>query len=353
VKRYLVRLAPGFHFTPRAPLPLRIARLAATGMLAVLLVGCASRPSPYYVLRPGSVVEIGPKISLPADRRQESGWLGLTAVRLGRASYVGWLQAQLDPDAQLVASSRVSPPNLSDGEYYTVLARRTETSRTIATVVALRAAGYSAEIGTRGLLVENVQPDAPAVGLLRPGDVILRIDGQPVTSNAERDQVLRQHGADPAYQLDVWRAGGRLTLILDNLAGSERASPLAGIWTSSHLSDLELPFPVDFADDGTLGGSAGLMASLALFDALTPGELATGQRVAGTGTLALDGRVGPVGGVEQKVQAAEQHGVAVFLVPRENAEEAQQAARRLRVIPISSFDEALTALQSLASADPS
>ena len=277
----------------------------------------------------------------------EAGWIAVTAVRLGRASYFGWLRARLDPDARLVASTQVSPPEMSDRDYYAALAQRTASSRSIATLVALRAAGYGVQVGTQGLLVENVQRSSPALPWLRPGDVILTIDDRPVANNAERDALLREREGDQNFRLEVLREGATRRIVLPIATGAAPTSPLAGVSTSSYVADLTLPFPVAFGEDGTLGGSAGLMTGLALFDLLTPGDLTRGHRVAGTGTLSPDGRVGPIGGVEQKLEAAEQHGVDVFLVPREDAEAARQLAPRARVIPVSTFEDALAALDAL------
>ena len=59
------------------------------------------------------------------------------------------------------------------------------------------------------------------------------------------------------------------------------------------------------------GPSAGLAFTLAIIDELTPGSLTGGKRVAITGTIEPDGKVGEVGGVEQKaITAAHQRGAA-------------------------------------------
>ena len=52
-----------------------------------------------------------------------------------------------------------------------------------------------------------------------------------------------------------------------------------------------------------------------MLDVLTPGELTGGHRVAVTGTMDLDGTVGPVGGGAQKAITVRDSGYEVFLVP--------------------------------------
>ena len=90
------------------------------------------------------------------------------------------------------------------------------------------------------------------------------------------------------------------------------------------------------------------MFTLAIYDRLTPGDLTGGLRVAGTGTVSRDGRVGPIGGGAQKVAAAERAGAVYFLAPQENAADARRAARRITVIEVSHVADALAALQGLS-----
>jgi PDZ domain-containing protein len=87
------------------------------------------------------------------------------------------------------------------------------------------------------------------------------------------------------------------------------------------------------------------MFALGVYNAVTEADITGGQKVAGTGSITPDGKVGAVGGVRYKVRAAEKAGAALFLVPQDNLAEAQQAARKIRVVPVQTFGEALTALR--------
>ena len=105
---------------------------------------------------------------------------------------------------------------------------------------------------------------------------------------------------------------------------------------------------VRISSGGIGGPSAGLMWALGLYDLLTPGDLAGGRTIAGTGVIGLDGRVYPIGGIGEKIAAAADAGAGVFLVPRGNLSEARAAGDHgLELIMIRSFDEALEALEAL------
>jgi PDZ domain-containing protein len=68
-----------------------------------------------------------------------------------------------------------------------------------------------------------------------------------------------------------------------------------------------------------------MMFALALYDKLTPGPLAGGRTVAGTGTIDPDGTVGPIGGIQQKVNGAKAAGATVFLAPASDCDSAGSA----------------------------
>ncbi|MFD7682347.1 S16 family serine protease, partial [Streptomyces sp. NPDC060187] len=75
------------------------------------------------------------------------------------------------------------------------------------------------------------------------------------------------------------------------------------------------------------GPSAGLLFSLGIVDKLdgdgSGGDLTGGRVVAGTGTIDADGKVGAVGGVALKTQAARRDGATVFLVPKAECSDAK------------------------------
>ena len=95
--------------------------------------------------------------------------------------------------------------------------------------------------------------------------------------------------------------------------------------------------------------SAGLVFALALHDTLTPGSLTGGNIIAGTGTIAPDGAVGPIGGIQQKIAGARQADAELFLVPADNCEEALDAEPGdMRLTRVETFDDALASIRAFA-----
>ncbi|MFF8383159.1 S16 family serine protease [Streptomyces kanasensis] len=101
------------------------------------------------------------------------------------------------------------------------------------------------------------------------------------------------------------------------------------------------------------GPSAGLLFSLGVIDKLAGdgegGDLTGGRIVAGTGTISPDGKVGAVGGVSLKTQAAARDGATVFLVPRAECEDAEATRpEKLRLVPVTTLKDAVASLEALA-----
>ena len=75
---------------------------------------------------------------------------------------------------------------------------------------------------------------------------------------------------------------------------------------------------------------------------LIPNDITNSLIVAGTGTIEIDGSVGPVGGIRQKVIAAKRAGSELILVPTANYEEASPfSTDETAIVSVDSFEEAL------------
>ncbi|MGW7488059.1 S16 family serine protease [Streptomyces sp. NPDC054786] len=128
-----------------------------------------------------------------------------------------------------------------------------------------------------------------------------------------------------------------------------------GTATSAALGQLgksakDIKVKLSLADVG--GPSAGLMFALGIVDKLAGDgaghDLTGGRTIAGTGTITAGGKVGAVGGVPLKTQAAHRDGASVFLVPRKECTDARtELPKGMRLIPVTTLDGAVDALKAL------
>lgn len=101
------------------------------------------------------------------------------------------------------------------------------------------------------------------------------------------------------------------------------------------------------------GPSGGLLQTLALYNALVETDITKSYKIAGTGTISIDGTVGPIGGIQQKIYTAFDDKIEIFLCPSENYEEALIAYNRIpnkekmKLFSVETFEEALEVLANV------
>ena len=213
-----------------------------------------------------------------------------------------------------------------------------------AAIVALSAYADYPKEHRPGVLVEDVIPGTPAEGKLFAGDLILRIDGKPLDDPQQLGEQIAAAGAGHALTFTVRPVEAEASKTEDVSLAPVMVQgvdhPVIGISAVANF-----PFPVEITSGNIGGPSAGLMWTLGLIDVLTPGELTGGRTIAGTGVISPDGTVGAIGGVEEKVVAAERAGAELFFVPLDNASAARSVAHDIRIVPVGTFTDAVRFLQ--------
>jgi Lon-like protease len=296
---------------------------------------------PYYVLGPGPAREVEPLIDIDGRATYPGeGRLLLTAVSLSQADLFEIVGAWIDPARVVVSERDIIPPGSTPEEEIEVALSQMDTSKIDAAVVALSAyAGYPEE-SRPGVLVESVVEGAPADGKLYAGDLIVEVDGTRLGGPEDLRAMIDQAGLGGTLGLTV-EAGGEtreVELTLGRVAGID--GPAMGIAPIHNF-----PFPLTIRSGDIGGPSAGLMWTLGLVELLTREDLTAGRVVAGTGVITLEGQVGPIGGIEEKVVAAERAGATVFFSPAENVEAARSVADRITVVPVRTYEDAVDYLE--------
>ena len=99
-------------------------------------------------------------------------------------------------------------------------------------------------------------------------------------------------------------------------------------------------FHVNVVGGGRIDGpSAGLAITLVLLSTLKGWGIY--QNIAVTGEITLQGKIKPVGGIFEKIYGAKQAGVHTVLVPADNLKDVPVDLQGIKVIPISTIEEAL------------
>jgi PDZ domain-containing protein len=311
---------------------------------AAALAAAAFLPLPYYSVGPGPVREVTPLITYEGMERYEpSGRIVLTTVRLYRASPLQAVRTWLDADRVLVPDEEVYPEGTTEEREQERAISQMDQSKIDATYVVLRElTAYPRDHG-EGALIESTLEECPADGVLYPGDVVLEIGGEPVGSRKEASRLIdaAAPGERLRFLVEVDGQTEEVSFIKERCAEDEDRE-LVGVRLLSSF-----PLEVAIASDEVGGSSAGLMWAIGLYDLMTPEDLTEGRLVAGTGTIAINGDVYPIGGIRDKVVAAREAGAAIFFLPEENlAELGDVDTGQMQLVPVSTFDEALEALRA-------
>jgi Lon-like protease len=318
--------------------------------LALIVVGLITAafllPLPmFFGFLPGPVRDVEELVEVRGTPSYSSeGSLYLTTVSLDpEVTIVDWITAAIDPTKTVVPRDEVTGGQ-SLSESQRVQQQEMAKSKRDAEVVALGALDLAFPSGD-GARIEGVR--GPAGGILQRGDVITEIDGIRTETLCDVSRAVGERHPGERVPVTVERDGSTQTLTVT--AGSHPQIPGRAYLGIAMSPDYEFKpsFHIDFKTGDIAGPSAGLMFSLALYDRLTPDDLTNGKNIAGTGTITCDGTVGPIGGVEQKVAGAERQGAEIFLAPAANADQARSAADDIKIVPVDTFDDALSYLEGL------
>jgi PDZ domain-containing protein len=220
-------------------------------------------------------------------------------------------------------------------------------SQKIAAAVALRQLGYHVVVRPAGVIVSQLFSQTNAPCNLQPTDVIVSANGTPTPTVAALHGALGRLKPGDVVTLRVRRGGKTLAVPVRTVpTPGDPTRPLVGI-AAEQAANIKLPIHVAIDTSGIGGPSAGLAFALEVMQKLGRNVL-HGHKVAATGEIHLNGGVGPIGGIKQKTYGARQAGAEVFLVPAgQNARDARRFAGPLRIIPVSTLDQALHALATL------
>lgn len=335
-----------------------VSGIVASALLVVLFIVAMSLPVPFVAMSPGPTLDVlaqtqGKEIvEVKGHKRYPTkGRLELTTIRLTgpkeELSLPRVLGAWFDPSAAVYPREAFYAPDESEQDADTESSVQMVSSQDTAVAVALTELGYKLDKNTEVL---GVSPGGPAEGHLETRDVIVSVNGRRIRDAAQVSQIVRRTPDGEAATFVVRRRGQERTVrVIPEPSKENPRVPLVGIVVGPSY---DFPFDVSVKIDENIGGpSAGLIFSLAVYDTLTPGALTGGAPIAGTGTIAEDGRVGPIGGIQQKIIAAADSGAKLFFVPPANCGSATAVdlgQEDMRLVKAPTMHSALQSLRTYA-----
>ncbi len=335
-------LSGRWNWYNRNAMRLRLAgtKLAVYVAAAVLAAVASYAHTPFSLMLPGDAIRLRDVVTV-ANHRQPTTDFYLTDVRFAARVTPLQLLSALIPGAEVVRTDGILMQGVTAEEYDGLEREAMSESQSIAAFVAERQAGLRVPVPRTRVLAVYFAPFAPAKHVLRAMDVLVSLNGHPIASNVDVRHALQGVRPGTAVIMAVYRRGREFRLQVPTMRYGTRTA--LGAYLTTIYQRPEIPVAVQFHLPGVAGSSAGLMFALDIYRSLHPSRSRHYARVAGTGTIAYDGSVGPIEGARQKVVAAREAGASIFLVPRENYAEIRNT-RGIRVIPVSNFSQALSAI---------
>jgi PDZ domain-containing protein len=311
-------------------------------------------PIPFVFFKPGIPDNVAGKIISIKDAKTFpiNGKLFITSILVtnpdspvfGAETLVNWA---IGPHVVLPKES-VYPPVQPAQKIERDSRNEMESSKVTATAAALRYLGYKFE---EIYYVSDIRDYSDATKKLKIGDVITEIDGKKINQIEEiRTSYANKDIGDPLLStVERKDKNGKITSVttrvnlVENLDIEEKLKPAIGILVGTSA---RFPIDVDFNLPGVGGPSAGLIFAVGIVEKLTEEDLVRGRKIAGTGTITASGKVGGIGGIEEKMVGASRIGATVFIAPRENCPDIEHVPKGLKVIPVSSLSEAIEALRA-------
>lgn len=339
---------------------LRLSSWLWGGVVVVLvLLALSFVPSSYVVQRPGPVFDtLGhantrdgteiPLISISGTETYDdtAGALSLTTVRVvgNPDKPLSWMDVGLawfNPAMEIVPMEAIFPPGETVTERDERNAALMDESQNEATAAALRELGFAVPAEVE---VVDIGPGSAAEGLLKAGDRLLALNGIALTSTGDLRARVQQSAGQPVT-LSLLRSGTPHDIAVTPTRADAGSPWLIGAYVLTHY---DFPIEVVIQLDNVGGPSAGLMFALGIVDRLTPGPLTGGAAIAGTGTIDSEGRVGAIGGIQQKLHGARDAGSTFFFAPESNCAHISRVPSGLQVVRVATLSEALAALDVIA-----
>ena len=316
-------------------------------LFGIVFMATILYPLPYYIYTGGGTINVKDKIHI--ENKETKGDFNLCYVEQINANIPTFLLSKLLSNWDSVSKEEVS---LNDKEDIKDIYKRDkiylEEANQSAIFVAYKKAGKSVNILDKHLYIIYLEEDSDTD--LKIGDDILEIDGSKIDSLADISKILDSYEVGSKLNIKVKRNGKEM--IKYAIVHEKDGRKLIGIALTS-IYDYEVDPKITFTfSNSESGPSGGFMVTLAIYNQLIDSDISNGLKIAGTGTIDIEGNVGSIGGVKYKLKGAVDSKSDIFLVPAgENYEEAIKYKKKyhydIKIIGISTFEEAIEKLESM------
>ena len=300
---------------------------------------------PFAIYTPGGIVNLEDRIEVDGEHVTE-GSLNMSYVSLVKGTLPMILLSYVIPNWDLVSRNEITRDDESVTEMLELEKLYMQSSIDNATILAYQKADKEIDVTREVNNIIYIAPEAKTD--LKVYDELLMIDGIYVENIIELKEIVNSKKEGDIVNITVNRDGKKKECQAEIYATSDGLKVgISFLTTYEYVTDPSITVETKSSESGSSGG---LMLSLAIYNAITDEDITHGKTIVGTGTITVDGIVGPIDGVKYKILGAVKSDADMFLCPEENYEEALEVKEKfdldILIHSVKTFDEALVYLNA-------
>ena len=308
----------------------------------VVIVALFQIKLPYYIDAPGGTIDISNRIEYD-ELEEYEGSLNMLYVTEYVATIPTYLLSYVIPnwDLEDISNNQISNESAEEIEIRNKVMLQNSINN--AKYVAYQTANKTIEVKERKSIVIGTILETD----LKIGDEILEIDGEKVTDTSFIKKKIEEKNFGDKLKEKIKRKDKELEKIVE-VKEQDNNKMLGVVIVTNYefTTDPEIELKFKSSESGSSGG---LMMALSIYSAISGEDILRGRKIAGTGTIDMNGNVGEIGGIKYKIMGAANDKMDVVLVPSENYEEAKQVTAEkkydLEIVEIKTFQDAIDYLQ--------
>lgn len=334
----------------------------ALAIIAIVVYLSLYIPVPYFIAIPGQAIELDTIIEVE-DGNKESGELMLTSVSMYSGSVAAIIYSKFNSFMEIIPKELILDKDENQQDYARRQLQVMDESQENAIIAAFTYLDLPIDVTNNGVLVMGILPDVPSEGVLEIGDLIVAVDDISIKKLDDLLTYFNQKDENEIVKVNYVRNKKEyseeislINLKNDNNQDIKNGKVGLGIYPFEDRM-VNTPKNVKFNTDDIGGPSAGLMFALEIINQMSEEDLTKGYKIAGTGTIDLDGNVGQIGSPRLKVKTAYDNGAEIFFVPKDkddidtNEIEAKLSNKDLgnemKIVPVANLKDAIEYLRQL------
>lgn len=303
-------------------------------------------PVDYYITIGGGTMNLDKDIKI-TNEKKKNGSINATYVTELKGNVITYLLSYIIPSFEKEKVRDVTYKKETKENYE--FREKMYFNQSINNAIFVAYTNSNKKITTKSSDLYVIYIDDFATTNLKTKDKIIEVDNIKINDASQIKEIINKKNENDDIVIKVQRDNKEvITKTKIKLIDNEKRM---GVYILNDYN-YELYPKITFDFSGKQSGpSGGLMLSLSIYNKLNDTDITKGNKICGTGTIDKDGIVGEIGGVKYKLLGAKRKKCDIFLVPKENYDEAYNTIKeknyKLKLYKVETFNDALKVLKTL------